>query len=172
MSPKQDVRRYSPAVTQGVLLPSNKYPWLKDLVNEVDFVCSTCSSAEGSPVYHTFWEAHKEPLGGPGKYTTSYSVYCPTCRTVPTDSDFIHNGLVDLMTVPRGYKRPPRPNNAAGQDVSFEDAEDDDTAVIDAAPVKVAPEPKKAKVATAAAKAKKARLKAKKAKAKLGAPKA
>ena len=61
MSPKTDVRRYSPAVP-GILLPTNKYPHLKDLVNEVDFVCSTCSSAEGAPVYHTFWEAHKEPL--------------------------------------------------------------------------------------------------------------
>ena len=167
MSPKTDVRRYSPAVP-GILLPTNKYPHLKDLVNEVDFVCSTCSSAEGAPVYHTFWEAHKEPLGGPGKYTTKYSVYCPTCRTVPTDSDFIQNGLVDLLTVPRGYKRPPRPNNAAGQDVAFEDPEDADEAMIDAAPVeKAKPQPIKAKVPTAAAKAKKARLKAKKAKAKL-----
>lgn len=164
MSPATDVRRYSPAVP-GILLPTKQYPHLKQLVHEVDFVCSNCSSAEGSPVYHTFWDAHKEPLGGPGKYTTMYTVYCPTCRTTPTDADFIQNGIIDLLNVPKGYKRPPRPSNTAGQDIGFEEDED---------PVISASEPKatKAKVPTAAAKAKKARLKAKKLKAKLGAPQA
>ncbi len=159
MSPT-DVRRYSPPVV-GVVLPTKQYPYLKDLVKQVDFVCSNCSSAEGYPVYHTLAEAHTEPLGGPGQYTTMFTVYCPTCRTTPTDGDYIHNGIIDLLKVPRGYKRPPRVNGStAGLGMQFEEEDEPVIEVPEARPVR-------AKVATPAAKAKKARLRAKRQRTKL-----
>ncbi len=90
------------------VLPTKAYPHLRQVVEELDFACATCSSAFGQPVWVSFLDARKEPVRGPQHYTTSFVLLCPECNTVPMDGPFIENGMIDLLQVPKTYKRPRR----------------------------------------------------------------
>ncbi len=46
---------------------------------------------------------------------------------MPTDGPYIGNGIIDLLSVPRGYKRPPRPSLTSPQSLTMD--HEDDTSV-------------------------------------------
>lgn len=108
-----------------VLLPTNKYPHLKDLIFELDYVCSTCTSGAGAAVYRTLAESRLDPAGGPGQYDTRVLIQCPVCKTVPEDGPYFEaKGIVDLLTVPKEYKRPPRPASDTESGIVFENEDE------------------------------------------------
>jgi hypothetical protein len=124
-----------------MVLPTKDFPWLKRLMNEVDFACATCSSAQGQPVYHTLAEAHREPLsaeptshGGSitpkGMIATRFLVLCPTCRTVPENNPMMPGGFCDLMAVPKDYKRPFRPQGTGGDGLTYDGDDDGDDVAL------------------------------------------
>lgn len=119
-----------------VVIPTSQFPHLRELVKELDFPCAVCSAKTGAPVYRTFLEAVREPLSAPsisgkvpvtkmGMYATRFVVLCPECRCAPKGGPFIQGeGIIDLLDIPKGYKRPARPqNNAADGGMSYDDAE-------------------------------------------------
>jgi len=108
------------------VLPTKKHPHLREVVKQLDFVCSTCSSAYGAPVFRSFMDAAKDPISGPENYTTRFLVRCPECNTIPTDGPFISNGIIELLQVPANYKRPKRPTvNVSEDNLGFQDEDDE-----------------------------------------------
>lgn len=118
------------------VIPAAQYPHLKALIKELDFPCATCSAKVGSPVFHTFEEAVKEPLSAPsikgkpmitkmGMYATRFAIFCPETRIPPNGGPFIQGqGIIDLLAIPPDYKRPQRASNqAAAGGISYDDAE-------------------------------------------------
>ncbi len=111
------------------LLPDRQYPHLRKIIHEVGYICGNCSAAEGYRVYRTFAESKVDPLNGPGQYTTRYMVRCPDCQTIPIDGDFVNHGIIDLLQVPKDYKKPVLPSAPKdGTGVQFETDFDEDDA--------------------------------------------
>lgn len=114
-------------------LPTKAYPYLKKLIHECDFACSTCSSAHGQPIYRTVAEVLQagshQPINGPGNTVSRFGLLCPECFTAPSEGPFIQNGIIDLLTVPPTYKRPNRPS-VTSDDNMFEDEDDVDAPVL------------------------------------------
>lgn len=107
-------------------LPTKQYPHLRGLIKELDFACANCSSASGQPVYVTFEEAVKDPLRGPGNYTTAFALYCPDCHIPPMDGPFINQGMIDLLQIPKNYKKPKRvtvSSDASGLEMDEEESQ-------------------------------------------------
>ena len=105
-------------------LPTKQYPHLKELINEVEFKCGNCTSATGAPVYRTFKEAYRSPLSGPGEATTRFLLLCPICMTTPKEGcgGRLMEGIVDLLSFPKGYKAPKHESVATGRPaLSFDD---------------------------------------------------
>ena len=119
-----------------MLLPTKDYPWLRQLMKEVDFACATCSSAQGQPVYYTLEEAHREPVSSSAKthhvglitakgmVATRFLVLCPTCRTVPENNPLMPGGFCELMDIDKNYKRPFRAQGSGGDGLSYDDDDD------------------------------------------------
>ena len=78
-------------------LPTRAFPHLRHLIEELDFKCSSCSSAYGVPVWRTFREAVKDPISGEAGGITRFLLQCPECHTVPSAGPYIENGVVDLL---------------------------------------------------------------------------
>jgi hypothetical protein len=118
-----------PMAAIRVKLPTKAYPHLKKLVHELDFPCSTCSSAYQQPIYRTFMECYEagtlQPINGPGNTFTRFGLLCPECYTSPEEGPFIQNGIIDLMTIPQTYKRPKRLTGIE-KDSLFEEEDDED----------------------------------------------
>ena len=122
-----------------MLLPTKDYPWLRQLMKEVDFACATCSSAQGQPVYYTLEEAHREPLSSSAKthhaglitakgmVATRFLVLCPTCRTVPENNPLMPGGFCELMDIDKNYKRPFRAQGSGGDGLSYDDDDSGDS---------------------------------------------
>jgi hypothetical protein len=106
-------------------LPTKQYPHLKTLIHECDFACSTCSSAKGQPTYRTVAEVLQsgagQPISGPGNFISRWGLLCPECMTAPAEGPFIMNGIIDLLEVPKSYKRPERPTVSNDQNLFEED---------------------------------------------------
>ncbi len=108
-------------------LPTKAYPHLKQLIHECDFACSTCSSAKGQPIYRTVAEVLQagchQPINGPGNTFSRFGLLCPECFTAPSEGPFIQNGIIDLLQVPKTYKRPDRPTVTSDENM-FEDEDE------------------------------------------------
>lgn len=117
------------AATIRAKLPTKQHPYLKKLIHELDFACSTCSAAKGQPIYRTFAEVLEagvaQPISGPRNFTTRWGLLCPECYTTPNEGPFIDNGIIDLLTVPPTYKRPKRASGGTNESF-FEDEDEDD----------------------------------------------
>jgi hypothetical protein len=115
-------------------LPTIQYPYLKKLIFELDFACSTCSSAKGQPTYRTVAEVLSagmgDPINGPGKYFTRYVLKCPECLTIPEEGPFIMHGIIDLLSIPAGYKRPDRGAGSADNNLFEDEGEDANASVL------------------------------------------
>jgi hypothetical protein len=119
--------KFQIAPSVKVILPTKKYPHLKQAIKELDFLCANCSSAHGSPVHVPFMEALMDPISGPGKTSERILLRCPECSTVPQDGPFFEApGIINLSKVPVGYKKGPRPNNSSGPNVVLDGDEDDE----------------------------------------------
>ena len=125
-------------------LPTKQYPHLKKLIFELDFACSTCSSAKGQPIYRTIAEVLQsgagQPISGPANFTTRWGLLCPECMTAPAEGAFIMNGIIDLLEVPHGYKRPERPS--VSDDQNLFEADEEEAPVLKSQP-SIARQPKK-----------------------------
>jgi hypothetical protein len=133
-----------------MVLPTKDYPWLKRLINEVDFACATCSSAQGQAVYYTLKEAHREPVSAAptshsgsiiaqGMVATRFLVMCPTCRTVPENNPLMPGGFCDLMDIDPNYKRPFRAAGTDGDGLTMDgDEEADGPSVVSREPQRFA----------------------------------
>lgn len=87
-----------------IILPTAKYPWMMDVLSELDYPCSNCTAAAGHQVYRKVSESFLDPISGPGIYSTRLGVYCPDCKTQCKDYGYIQNGILDLLTVPKDFK--------------------------------------------------------------------
>jgi hypothetical protein len=121
-----------PRASIQVKIPTKAHPHLKRLVHELDFACSTCSSAYQQPTYRTFYECWEAgallPINGPGNTFSRFGLLCPECNTAPEQGPFIENGIIDLLTVPPNYKRPERPTGSGTS--LFEDEDEDADAPV------------------------------------------
>lgn len=123
------------------ILPVSKYPHLAQLVHELDFICSSCSSVHGQTVYRTFMEAEREPIAGPGDVKTNkkgmvatrFLLRCPDCKCVAAGGAYIDGGVIDLLAVSPKYKRPERAAMTNENSLAMD--------VDPAAPVLVTPDP-------------------------------
>lgn len=118
-----------------MVVPTKDYPWLKNLMKQVDFACASCSSAQGQAVHYTLEEAILDPISGAptkgggiisakGMIATRFLVMCPVDRTVPENSPLMPGGFCDLMDIDPKYKRPHRAAGA-GDGITY-DGDDDD----------------------------------------------
>jgi len=95
-----------------IILPTSKYPYIMDLLDEIEYPCSNCSSAAGHTVFRKASESYLDPISGPGIYSTRLGVYCPDCKVQCQDHGPIFRGILDLLTVPAGYKAAKRAADA------------------------------------------------------------
>lgn len=119
-----------------MVVPTKDYPWLKNLMKQVDFACASCSSAQGQAVHYTLEEAILDPISGAptkgggiisakGMIATRFLVMCPVDRTVPENSPLMPGGYCDLMDINQQYKRPHRAAGA-GDGITYDGDDDDD----------------------------------------------
>jgi hypothetical protein len=117
------------------VIPTSQYPWLRDITTQLIFRCGSCKSG-GVGEWYTFEDAAKVPISGPGvpgrasigpngMITTRFGMHCPQCGCVMSGA-FVQNGIIDLLHVPKGYKRPPMPPEATGDNVGFDSEAEQD----------------------------------------------
>ena len=121
-------------LSTAAVLPTSKYPHLRKVVRELIFKCPSCTSGHNRPVYWTWEEAVKDPLSGPsvpgkpsvtpkGMIATRFAVFCPDCGVKMGGSYVDASGIIDLLSVPQDFKRPPMPAEDTGDSVSFDDGD-------------------------------------------------
>ena len=125
MSPQLSMVGKPPAAEVPARLPLKKYPHLRRLVNEIEFICSNCSSGT-ERVYITFKEARREPLVAPPDPCTRFVVLCPMCQCAPESGagGRIQRGMLDLLQFPIDYRKPQRSKAAAISSLSGDDGMD------------------------------------------------
>ncbi len=114
----------------AAVLPTSQFPHLKEIVTQLYFRCGSCKSG-GVGEWYSFEDAAKVPMSGPaipgrpiitarGMVTTRFGMHCPNCGCILT-GNFVENGIIDLLKVPKGYRRPPMPPEASGDNVTDDD---------------------------------------------------
>lgn len=91
-----------------ILLPTKQYPHILGLLDEIEYPCGNCSSAQGKTVFRRLIDSYLDPISGPGKYHTRLGVYCPDCKIQCKDYGYVQNGIVDLLQVDPKFKAPKR----------------------------------------------------------------
>lgn len=137
MSPQasKSVSELKALVPVKIILPTKKYPWMMDVLHEIEYPCSNCTAAAGHQVFRKASESYLDPINGAGIYSTRLGVYCPDCKLQCVDYGFIQRGILDLMTVPPNFKAPTRAADPkAGGIFGDEDLDKDQPLVQPSAP--------------------------------------
>lgn len=137
----RSVNELKALVPVKIILPTSKYPWVRDVLDEIEYPCSNCTAAAGHQVYRKASESYLDPISGAGIYSTRLGVYCPDCKTQCKDYGFIQNGILDLMTVPANFKAPTRASDPKAGGIFGDEDLAKDQPLVQPAPAPVAAAP-------------------------------